>query len=67
MKKGKKILISLLVIWTVKLFFQTVKAERPPFKIHTTEEGLALDSINKIVRDTRGFLWFCTRDGLIAF
>jgi hypothetical protein len=38
------------------LFFLTVsaallRAERPPFKIYTTGEGLAHDSVNRIVRD----------------
>jgi ligand-binding sensor domain-containing protein len=42
-------------------------AERPPFKIYTTEEGLAHDRVNKIVRDSRGFLWFCTAEGLSRF
>src|SRR5215213_9000117 len=54
------------------LFFLTVsaafvRAERPPFKIYTTGEGLAHDSVNKIVRDSRGFLWFCTAEGLSRF
>jgi hypothetical protein len=41
--------------------------ERPPFKVYTTEEGLAHDSVSKIVRDSRGFLWFCTAEGLSRF
>ncbi|HEX8734709.1 MAG TPA: two-component regulator propeller domain-containing protein, partial [Pyrinomonadaceae bacterium] len=54
------------------LFFLTIaaafaRAERPPFKIYTTGEGLAHDSVNKIVRDSRGFLWFCTAEGLSRF
>lgn len=55
------------------LFFLTVFAipaawaERPPFKIYTTGEGLAHDSVNKIVSDSRGFLWFCTAEGLSRF
>ncbi len=43
------------------------RAERLPFKVYTTAEGLAHDSVNKIVRDSRGFLWFCTADGLSRF
>jgi signal transduction histidine kinase/ligand-binding sensor domain-containing protein len=42
-------------------------AEQLPFKVYTTAEGLAHDSVNKIVRDSRGFLWFCTADGLSRF
>lgn len=45
----------------------SVFAENLPFKIYTTADGLAQDNINKIVRDSRGFLWFCTGDGLSRF
>lgn len=44
-----------------------VLAESPSFKIFTTEDGLAHDSVNQIVRDSRGFLWFCTSEGLSRF
>jgi len=30
-------------------------------------EGLPNNVINKIVRDSRGFLWFCTGEGLSRF
>src|SRR5262245_28793844 len=42
-------------------------AERLPIKTYTTVDGLAHNKINKIVRDSRGFLWFCTGDGLSRF
>jgi ligand-binding sensor domain-containing protein/two-component sensor histidine kinase len=38
-----------------------------PIKAYTTADGLAHNQINKIVRDSRGFLWFCTADGLSRF
>lgn len=38
-----------------------------PFKSFTTSEGLAHDRVNKIVKDSRGFLWFCTGEGLSRF
>src|SRR5215510_10858525 len=44
-----------------------VRAERLPIKTYTTVDGLASNSINRIVRDSRGFLWFCTSDGLSRF
>ncbi|HKF55269.1 MAG TPA: two-component regulator propeller domain-containing protein [Blastocatellia bacterium] len=44
-----------------------VEAEHLPIKVYTTVDGLANNSINKIVRDPRGFLWFCTSDGLSRF
>src|SRR5260370_24361312 len=42
-------------------------AERLPIKSYTTADGLAHNEINKIVRDSRGFIWFCTADGLSRF
>jgi ligand-binding sensor domain-containing protein len=42
-------------------------AERLPFKSYTTSDGLAHDRVNEIVRDSRGFLWFCTGEGLSRF
>src|SRR3984893_1951256 len=42
-------------------------AERLPIKTFTVADNLAHNEINKIVRDSRGFLWFCTADGLSRF
>ncbi|HSD72996.1 MAG TPA: two-component regulator propeller domain-containing protein, partial [Thermoanaerobaculia bacterium] len=44
-----------------------VVAERLPLKAYTTADGLPHNLINKIVRDSRGFLWFCTGEGLSRF
>lgn len=44
-----------------------VPAERLPLESYTTADGLAHNKINKIVRDSRGFLWFCTAEGLSRF
>jgi hypothetical protein len=35
-------------------------AERLPLKAYATADRLAHNEINKIVRDSRGLLWFCT-------
>lgn len=43
------------------------RSEHLPIKTYTTADGLARDSINRIVRDSRGFLWFCTSEGLSRF
>ncbi len=43
------------------------KAERLPLKAYTVADGLPNNVINKIVRDSRGFLWFCTDEGLSLF
>ncbi len=44
-----------------------MQAERLPIKTYTTTDGLAGDGVNRIVRDSRGFLWFCTSEGLSRF
>ncbi|MBI1764897.1 MAG: hypothetical protein HYR56_26095 [Acidobacteria bacterium] len=38
-----------------------------PLKLYTTADGLTHDNVLEIVRDSRGFLWFCTLDGLSRF
>ena len=44
-----------------------VRAERLILRSYTTADGLPHDSINCAVEDARGFLWFCTDDGLSRF
>jgi ligand-binding sensor domain-containing protein/two-component sensor histidine kinase len=44
-----------------------VRAERLPLKIYTVADGLGHNNVNRIVRDSRGFLWFCTFEGLSRF
>jgi PAS domain S-box-containing protein len=46
---------------------QVARAERPAVRIYTTADGLAHNRISSIARDSRGFLWFCTADGLSRF
>jgi len=43
------------------------RAERLPIKSYTTADGMAHNAVNRIVRDSHGFLWFCTNDGLSRF
>src|ERR1044072_1975431 len=42
-------------------------AERLPVKIYTSADGLGSSFIDYLMRDSRGFMWFCTRDGLSRF
>ena len=44
-----------------------VDAERLPARVFTTADGLANNAVNRIVHDSRGYLWFCTREGLSRF
>ncbi|HEU4833200.1 MAG TPA: two-component regulator propeller domain-containing protein, partial [Pyrinomonadaceae bacterium] len=43
------------------------RAEQLPIRTYTTADGLPRDRVFKIVPDPRGFLWFCTYDGLSRF
>lgn len=43
------------------------QAEKLPLKIYTSADGLAHNSVNRIVRDSHGYLWFCTSEGLSRF
>src|SRR6266567_5642351 len=64
-----RLLARLLVVSLVFLSAASVcvRGELLPVKTYTTADGLARDQINRIVRDSRGFLWFCTREGLSRF
>ena len=44
-----------------------LRAERLPVKAYTTADGLGHNVVNRIVRDSRGFMWFATNDGLSRF
>ena len=53
--------------FAVLLLAFAVRAENLPFKSYTKSEGLAHDRVNRIVRDSHEFLWFCTAEGLSRF
>ncbi len=44
-----------------------VKGELLPVRTYTTADSLASDRIYRITADSRGFLWFCTPEGLSRF
>src|SRR5204863_4208942 len=48
-------------------FAITAHAQQLPIKTYTTVDGLPSNFINRIVKDSRGFLWFCTQEGLARF
>ncbi len=43
------------------------RAEQLPIRTYTTADGLASDTVYGLLADSRGFLWFCTSDGLSRF
>ena len=55
------------VVWLTFLLPTLCHAEHLPFKSYTVSDGLSHNEVFKIVRDSRGFLWFCTAGGLSRF
>lgn len=45
----------------------TIYPEKLPTRIYTVADGLPRDVINCITQDSRGFIWFCTPEGLSRF
>jgi signal transduction histidine kinase/ligand-binding sensor domain-containing protein len=67
-KHGRKFCLSFALALASLTFTQTaVDADTLPLKSYTTSDGLAHDRVDRIVRDSRGFLWFCTAEGLSRF
>src|SRR5712692_1872515 len=54
-------------IITAVLACGILSAEHLPVEPVTVAQGLVSNTIHKIVRDSRGFLWFCTGEGLSRF
>jgi signal transduction histidine kinase/ligand-binding sensor domain-containing protein len=54
---------------TLALLFGAIvfRAERLPVKIYTSADGLGSSATFNLVRDRRGFIWLCSRDGLVRF
>ncbi len=65
----RRVLILQLIaaLAMVQAVERSTSAERLPIKNYTTADGLAHNVVNRVVRDSRGFLWFCTREGLSRF
>jgi ligand-binding sensor domain-containing protein/signal transduction histidine kinase len=66
------LLISRLVLPVKILVWLTccalvVRAEKLPTRIYTIADGLSRDMVNCIEQDSRGFIWFCTAEGLSRF
>src|SRR6266550_8196453 len=66
-KQSAKIRCALWLLGLLLFMCFHVQAERLPLKNYTTADGLPHNVINRIVRDSRGFLWFCTEEGLSRF
>ncbi len=58
-----------LLYWSIIVLSLSllVHAERLPVRVFTSADGLGSSFVNHLMRDSRGFLWFATRDGLSRF
>ncbi len=56
-----------VLILQLFLIASSAWAERLPVRIFTSADGLGSSFVNYLMRDSRGFLWFATRDGLSRF
>lgn len=57
--------LGLAMLWLMSWY--AVSAEQLPTKAYTTAEGLLADGVVRVVSDGRGFIWFCTLEGLSRF
>lgn len=63
----RAIRIGTLTLLAIAKLSVPALAKRLPLKPYTTADGLAHNVVNRIVRDSSGFLWFCTEEGLSRF
>jgi signal transduction histidine kinase/ligand-binding sensor domain-containing protein len=61
-RRGLIILLALLVILP-----QGTLAQRLPLKLYTTADGLWSSNTTCLLRDSHGFIWLCTREGVSRF
>lgn len=57
----------LALIFCTVIFSNVARAERLPVKTYTVADGLLRDMVMRIRQDSRGFLWFCTAEGISRF
>lgn len=63
----KRIVYAAVLASLLLAAYNVADAERLPLKTYTSADGLGSGFLNDLMRDSRGFMWFCTRDGLSRF
>ncbi|HLK68428.1 MAG TPA: hypothetical protein VKU19_33580 [Bryobacteraceae bacterium] len=48
----------------IVLYALTLRSELLPIRVYTSTDGRAAGRVERIVADSRGFLWFCTPEGV---
>lgn len=54
--------LFIVAVWSSAVF-----AQRLPLRFYTAADGLANSVVTHVFRDSNGFLWFSTRDGIARF
>jgi len=49
------------------MFASQCFGEKLPVRTYTSADGLGSSFVDYLIRDSRGFMWFCTRDGLSRY
>jgi ligand-binding sensor domain-containing protein/two-component sensor histidine kinase len=65
--KFRQVGVPIFLLVLVVVFNNSNIAERLPIKTYTVADGLLRDAVYKIKQDSRGFLWFCTDEGVSRF
>lgn len=58
---------AILCLLLLPLALSHARAGQLPVRGYSTADGLVHERVRCVVRDARGFLWFCTGDGLSRF
>src|SRR5215831_13041302 len=61
------VLRPILLVVLILVLPGVTRGERSSIRAYTTADGLPHNRVSCIARDSRGFLWFCTGDGLSRF
>src|SRR6476660_4503446 len=67
MRKGRVPNGFVALLCFLAVFVPAAFAEQLPVRSYTSADGLGSSFVNALMRDSRGFLWVCTRDGLSRF
>jgi len=67
MRKGRVPNGFVALLCFLAVFVPITFAEQLPVSNYTSADGLGSSFVNALMRDSRGFLWVCTRDGLSRF
>lgn len=60
----KRIIAFFVLFCICSIGIYTLNAQNQKFRIYSVEQGLSQSTVNCIVQDKQGFIWFGTQDGL---